>query len=337
MNQQEIGKFISKLRKEKEMTQQELADKLGVTDKAISKWENGRCLMDISMLKPLSELLDVSIIELINGEKNNDIDDFVDNTIKLASNNIKNKIRSVVRVLVVSIIIILIGVCYTVYKIVAEEYIYNASVNYCGEITDDYFKNVSFDINYEIDSKEVDNYLELRNNIKIRNDFNNMELLTIDNYITYYDIDKMEYISFTYDENSFINKFIYENNTGRLFDTIKYRKNLLDRNNIINDIDLFKYVYNNYYKEDSYILIRSLKDIKIDFLIDTFINYIFYDKEITSFITLSNDNYYGYIIEDASNTWEVYIYGVNNSIKITFNGDKYNLEYILDLVSTTVI
>ena len=41
MNQEEIGKFIAKLRNEKQMTQQELADKIGVTDRAISKWENG--------------------------------------------------------------------------------------------------------------------------------------------------------------------------------------------------------------------------------------------------------------------------------------------------------
>lgn len=41
MNQEEIGKFIAKLRHEKQMTQQELADKIGVTDRAISKWENG--------------------------------------------------------------------------------------------------------------------------------------------------------------------------------------------------------------------------------------------------------------------------------------------------------
>ena len=42
MNQDKIGKFILELRKEKNMTQQELADKIGVTDRAISKWENGR-------------------------------------------------------------------------------------------------------------------------------------------------------------------------------------------------------------------------------------------------------------------------------------------------------
>ena len=51
MNQEVIGKFIAECRKEKNMTQQELADKLGVTDRAISHWENGRRLPDYSLLK----------------------------------------------------------------------------------------------------------------------------------------------------------------------------------------------------------------------------------------------------------------------------------------------
>lgn len=51
MNQEKIGKFISELRKEKNMTQEQLANKLGITDRAISKWENGRCLMDISFFR----------------------------------------------------------------------------------------------------------------------------------------------------------------------------------------------------------------------------------------------------------------------------------------------
>ena len=50
MNQEKIGKFILDLRKEKNMTQNELADKLGITDRAISKWENGRGMPDLSLL-----------------------------------------------------------------------------------------------------------------------------------------------------------------------------------------------------------------------------------------------------------------------------------------------
>ena len=71
MNQEKIGKFIASIRKEKKMTQKEVAEKLGVTDRAISKWENGRGLPDLSLIKPLCEVLDISINELLSGEKLN--------------------------------------------------------------------------------------------------------------------------------------------------------------------------------------------------------------------------------------------------------------------------
>lgn len=69
MNQEEIGKFISKLRKENNMTQQELAEKLNVTDRTISNWETGRRLPDISILKELSVIFSVTIDEIIYGKK----------------------------------------------------------------------------------------------------------------------------------------------------------------------------------------------------------------------------------------------------------------------------
>ncbi len=70
MNQEKIGKFITECRKEKNLTQNELANKLGITDKAISKWENGRCMPDISLLEKLCSILNVSINELLCGERN---------------------------------------------------------------------------------------------------------------------------------------------------------------------------------------------------------------------------------------------------------------------------
>lgn len=69
MNPQKTGEFIKKLRKEKNLTQKELADKLNCTDKAISRWETGRGIPEISFLLPLSEILDVSVNELLLGEK----------------------------------------------------------------------------------------------------------------------------------------------------------------------------------------------------------------------------------------------------------------------------
>ena len=70
MNQEKVGKFIYELRKEKNMTQQDLADLLYITDKAVSKWENGRCLPDVYFLKQLSDIFNVTEKEILNGERN---------------------------------------------------------------------------------------------------------------------------------------------------------------------------------------------------------------------------------------------------------------------------
>ena len=69
MNQEKIGKFILECRKAKNLTQSELAEKLGVSDKSVSNWENGRNMPDLSLFKPLCEILDISINDLVSGEK----------------------------------------------------------------------------------------------------------------------------------------------------------------------------------------------------------------------------------------------------------------------------
>lgn len=69
MNQVNIGKFIKELRKEKNMTQKELAEKLGVTANAVGNWENGRRMPDYSLLNDLCSILDTNINELLSGER----------------------------------------------------------------------------------------------------------------------------------------------------------------------------------------------------------------------------------------------------------------------------
>lgn len=68
MDANATGRFIAERRRKKGLTQKELADKLQVTDKAISRWETGKGLPDISFLRPLSEILEVSISELLSGK-----------------------------------------------------------------------------------------------------------------------------------------------------------------------------------------------------------------------------------------------------------------------------
>lgn len=69
MNNIKTGQFILSRRKELGLTQNQLAEKLNVTDKAISKWENGKSAPDIATLIPLAEVLDISVVEILNGKR----------------------------------------------------------------------------------------------------------------------------------------------------------------------------------------------------------------------------------------------------------------------------
>ena len=79
MDQEKIGKFIQEKRKEQNLTQSDLAEKLNITDRAISKWENGNCLPDAGTMPELCKILNISINDLFSGE----IVDMKDNEKKL--------------------------------------------------------------------------------------------------------------------------------------------------------------------------------------------------------------------------------------------------------------
>ena len=69
MDQNKIGAFIASCRKEKKLTQAQLAQKLGITDRAVSKWENGKSMPDSSIMLELCQILDITVTELLKGEK----------------------------------------------------------------------------------------------------------------------------------------------------------------------------------------------------------------------------------------------------------------------------
>ena len=69
MNQDKIGKFLASLRKGNNLTQEDIAEKLNVNVKSVSRWENGRNLPDPSIMKEICKIYNVSINELFNGEK----------------------------------------------------------------------------------------------------------------------------------------------------------------------------------------------------------------------------------------------------------------------------
>ena len=120
MNYDKIGKFIQEKRKEKNLTQKELANKLGVTDRAVSKWERGVGCPDVSILEILSKELDCSILEILKGRKiENEIikvteaDDYVKDSMNLSKQTTKEKIISYInKALVTTIIFIFLLLSY---------------------------------------------------------------------------------------------------------------------------------------------------------------------------------------------------------------------------------
>ena len=72
MDQIAIGKFIAKKRKEQNLTQEQLAERLGISNKTVSKWETGKCMPDYAVVRSLCEELKVTVSELMDGEEAGD-------------------------------------------------------------------------------------------------------------------------------------------------------------------------------------------------------------------------------------------------------------------------
>ena len=118
MNQMDTGKFIAGCRKEKGLTQAQLAEKLNITDRAVSKWETGKCMPDSSIMLELCNILDVTVNELLTGERiemNHYEEKVNENLIELKrkdENNMnKNAILSTIYTIAMVIGIMVCGIC----------------------------------------------------------------------------------------------------------------------------------------------------------------------------------------------------------------------------------
>ena len=97
MNQEKIGQFIKQIRKDNKLTQKELADKLGVTYQAVSKWENGKNVPDVAILKEMSKMFNIDIDEILDGEK-------------------KDKKNNLYGLIIIILLIVLLGIGYLLYN-----------------------------------------------------------------------------------------------------------------------------------------------------------------------------------------------------------------------------
>lgn len=352
MNQVKIGKFIASCRKIKKLTQQELASKLGVTDKAISKWENGRCLMDISLLKPLSDCLGVTIIELISGEKieekdiSNKSTEVVEKTIDYASKKIK---KTKIKISVYSCLIMLLIVCivFCSYKGVLL-YLYGRGYNDNIEDKVAGLGNKETMTIYKRTINEED-YLVV-GDIKIRNDFKNFELEeSINEFVpTIYrlkdsDGNTKATISFGTSQR-YIDAFAREDvivMTGMDQSIIDFgqfnsvdRKYFLLKNDINDDLDFFNYVVNNKVLKSN--LFTGERKIKENYAYNLFVNVAI---PVVDGITIINGDYTGVIFNlYEKDIRQVSIYRNNLSYNFLIKGKDYITdEYILDLFSTLEI
>lgn len=112
MNQMKIGKFIADTRKERNMTQQQLADALSISNKTVSKWECGKGLPEVSLMLPLCETLQISVNDLLTGARVAEADyqkKAEENMMDLMQENQENKKRMVLSI--ICGVITIIAVC----------------------------------------------------------------------------------------------------------------------------------------------------------------------------------------------------------------------------------
>lgn len=111
MDAKTTGRFIAELRKQKGYTQKELAEKIMVTDKAISRWETGKGLPDTSLLKPLGDILGVSVGELLSGkiieeaEMKDQTDRIILDSLKYSSRMLANMVNLVLFLIGLALVI----------------------------------------------------------------------------------------------------------------------------------------------------------------------------------------------------------------------------------------
>lgn len=214
MDQEKIGKFILNLRKKNNLTQKEFADKLGVTYQAVSKWETGKNIPDISILKDISKKFNVDINELL-GEESHQV------------KNNKNVIGVIIVLIVVIGLIIFIQLNYNdksnfelkTIESNCEDFdisgsiaynsnrssIYISDVNYCGPNEEIEYDNIECSL-YEVENGKY---------IKIEDcSYVNKDKITLNNYL--------KHIKFNIDNYDTICK---NNNTNSLKIEIKAKKN----------------------------------------------------------------------------------------------------------------
>ena len=346
MNQDKIGKFIAQIRKEKKLTQEDLASKLGITKNAVSKWERGISMMDMSLLIPVCDILEISITELLNGERINDnslkeqTEKAIKNTLDFTDKKLrKNIIKHIV--LTILIISILSISCFFGYKFyLLKKYTYEKPDN-VSELLKGLNNNSEIKI-YKRTLNE-DDYFKL-DNFKIRNDFKDYVLDNRNSdFEPYVYRNKDSAITFGTEKvnNQLIDVFTAEDVTffGDDADEVQKkftsadRKFFLLKNDINNDIDFYLYASKNYYKENN--IFMDKRTMMENYIFNLICSIAL--PKVDELIIIKGD-YSGYIlktkIEDKLIT-EVSIIKDGKRFGFLTNNQKFDdINYLIDIIGT---
>lgn len=197
MNNDKIGKFILVLRKEKNLTQKDLADKLFITDRAVSKWERGICLPDITLFEKLAEIFDISVSELLKGEKMKNKKYIEEKeVVKIFSNietDIKNRNKIVTNTVLVSVtIVLLLFVSYNLLKPI-------------------YYTNKTYRAEVHATDKLITTIKEMTNIIKNnQGDYSDEDYKIINKYVNIIELNDIDYDNELYLKKGYTLKEIEE-------------------------------------------------------------------------------------------------------------------------------
>lgn len=272
MNTDKIGKFIKQKRQEKNLTQKELALKLNITDRAVSKWERGLGCPDVSLLEDLSKILDISILELLNGEEIEELDNKkIINSINYSKDSLKLQIKDKLNTILISIIV-LVSFILILFNIINY---YKLNRKYHFDKIDLYKEQYNKDYNIVINNQgkySKEDYDKIVKYLKKSKEY-------IDNiYDRYYIKDKIsmkDYYLFKskYQNDSHVRNLVrsnnslyytlikYDNSDNLIKNMIQYNKNidsLFEYNNSINELlkDSYKYSFKTY--DDRTILFKYI-------------------------------------------------------------------------------
>lgn len=344
MNQQKIGKFISEQRKLKNLTQVELADKLGVSNRTISKWENGNSMPDYSIFNDLCKELDISINELLSGEKlttENYQKKLEENIVSTIDYNNKRRNKNIKKVIIV---ILLFSSLYLLYKGFIIIYFNTNSINSTSKEFP-YNKHI-YNLTIKKNNKANTLFDEklpiyIPNDFKLVTDKTKSNLITDDcdvylkNSTTKEIFDAALLICNNYEDN--INNLDKYEIRNSLFPYLNIN-HLLEKYNIKDNLDLIKYYELHY--ADKYNIFTSSNKIKMKYIAKNYIQVSMpsYDK----FYYLKND-LRGYLTKRKNNATAI-IYMNNDtydfiSYSLSFYNNQenyFNDQNIIEIISSLI-